>query len=160
LPSRRPIDASSTSNSLPAQLTGNQIIDSERVLNEAFQAVPIMPPKMPAGKVSDVVPSKDEEDHAEQVYANATAKEKHSISMAMNHFVKANQDSVTSLAEGPLKKKFIKNFLVLQFRHKKGYKKMQTSNEIANTNSRFSDTVPMSQHKIYKEMGKTKGDLS
>ena len=36
---------------------------------------------------------------------------------------------------------------------------MQTSNEIANTNSRFSDTVPMNQHKIYKEMGKFKGDL-
>ena len=114
---------------------------------------------MPAGKVSDVVPSNDEEDRAEQVYANASAKEKHSMSSSMGHFSKSNNDSVVSLAEGPLRKKFIKNYLVMSFRHKKGYKKMQTSNEIANTSSRFSDTVPMSQHKNYKEMGKFKGDL-
>ena len=57
-----------------------------------------MPPAMPAGKVSDVLPSKNEEDRAEQVYANASAKEKHSFYMAMNQFVKANKDSVSSLA--------------------------------------------------------------
>jgi hypothetical protein len=66
---------------------------------------------------------------------------------------------VTSLAEGALKERYIKNFMVLQMRHKKCQKSMLSSREFEHSNQAFTDYLPMNQHEIYGKLGVVKGDI-
>jgi hypothetical protein len=118
-----------------------------------------MAPKMAPAKVSEVVPTKAEDEEATRILAAASKEKKHSIVTAMGTFTKANPDAVATLAEGALKEKYIKHYTVLQIRAKASTKKMLGSRNIESGKTTHIDTVPWNKHKIYKEMGEFKGDL-
>ena len=83
-----------------------------------------MPAALPKGSLSEVVPAKEEQEHADTLYAEAGSEQRHSWSCGATSFLKPNADSVGSLAEGALKQKIIKHFLILQLRAKKGGKEV------------------------------------
>jgi hypothetical protein len=114
---------------------------------------------MAPAKLAEVVPTKEEDEESDRILAAADAKQKHSITTAMSTFTKRNADAIASMAEGPLKQKFIKQFVVLQIRAKNSTKKMQSAHTIDVGKTTMIDTVPWNRHKIYKEMGDFKGDL-
>ena len=58
---------------------------------------------MKAAKVSEVTGTKEEDAEADKLIAAASSHQLHSISTAMNSFMKINPDDVAMLAEGPLK---------------------------------------------------------
>ena len=118
-----------------------------------------MAPKMMKAKVNDVVPTEQEYERADAIIAAASNAQLHSISNAMNHSLKNNGDAVCQLSEGDLRKKFIKNFVVIQQRAKLTQKKMLSSRVVEEGTAKMTDTVPWNKHKIYKELGFYKGDL-
>ena len=67
-----------------------------------------MAPKMKAAKASEVTGTKEEDAEADKLIAAASSQQLHSICSAMNNFLRSNPDDVVRLAEGPLKKKVLK----------------------------------------------------
>ena len=118
-----------------------------------------MAPKMKKATCSDVVPTKEEEDAALAILASADKAKIHSVSCAMNHFLKSNPDPTAACAEGALRMKYLKHFLILQLRAKNTTKKMNSSREVVTGTSDFTDTMRWNRHKIQKEKGVFKGDL-
>jgi hypothetical protein len=114
---------------------------------------------MKAAKVSEVTGTKEEDAEADKLIAAASSHQLHSISTAMNTFLKSNPDDVVMLAEGPLKKKFVKNYVILQIRHTNSQKRFSSARSIDVGSATHIDTVPWNKHKIHKEMGPFKGDL-
>ena len=118
-----------------------------------------MPPKMKAAKISEVTVTKEEDAEADKILANASSQQLHSMSTAMNTFLKHNPDEVVTLSEGELKRKFLKQCAVLQIRQENSLKKFSSNRQIESGNANHIDTVPWNKHKIQKEMGVFKGDL-
>ena len=114
---------------------------------------------MKAAKVSEVTGTKEEDAEADKLIAAASSQQLHSMSTAMNTFPKSNPDDVVMLAEGPLKKKFVKNYVILQTRHKNSQKRFSSARSIDVGSATHIDTVPWNKRKIHKEMVPLKGDL-
>ena len=114
---------------------------------------------MAPAKISEVVPTPEEDKEAQRIIDAQSKSEAHSLSCAMTHFYKKNPDATAQLAEGALKEKFAKRYLILQMRHKKTMKKFQTNHEISTSNAKMLDAISMNRHKLLLELGDVKANL-